>query len=215
MFGITDLPTYIIGTIAVILLPGPNSMYCLAVAGQHGAKTAYRAIGGILLGDSLLMLATAFGAGALLKAVPELFHAVKLIGGLYLAWIGWNLLRGAAKKWRLRPSENTVDSQSADAPKHVFKRALLLSLTNPKAILFFLSFFMQFVDPSYPHPLLSFLMLALILQIISFVYLNIMTFSGSRLAAAFRQRRKTSALGMVLVGGLFIGFAVKLWLAEL
>ena len=47
MFGITDLPTYIIGTIAVILLPGPNSMYCLAMAGQHGVRAAYRSVAGI------------------------------------------------------------------------------------------------------------------------------------------------------------------------
>ena len=62
MFGITDLTTYLIGTIAIILLPGPNSIYCLTVAGQHGVKAAYRAVGGILLGDTLLILATALGA---------------------------------------------------------------------------------------------------------------------------------------------------------
>ena len=81
MFGITDLSTYIIGTIAIILLPGPKSMYCLAMAGQHGIKTGYRVVAGILLGDGVLMLATALGAGAVLKAVPELFHTVKRVGG--------------------------------------------------------------------------------------------------------------------------------------
>ena len=217
MFGITDLPTYIIGTIAVILLPGPNSMYCLAMAGQHGVRAAYRSVAGILLGDNVLMLATALGAGALLKAVPELFHAVKLVGGLYLAYIGWNLLRGAVKKWQahLRPSESAALSVHNTAPAHVFKRALLLSLTNPKAILFLLSFFVQFVNPAYAHPLLSFLVLALILQITSFAYLSLLVFSGSRLAAAFRRQRRVSAVGMGAVGLLFIGFAVKLWLAEL
>ena len=49
MLGITDLTTYVIGTVAVILLPGPNSMYCLTTAGQHGVKVAYRAVAGILL----------------------------------------------------------------------------------------------------------------------------------------------------------------------
>ena len=98
MFGITDLAAYIIGTIAIILLPGPNSMYCLTVAGQHGAKAAYRAVAGILLGDSLLILATVLGAGTLLKLYPALFHGIKLAGGLYLAYIGCNLLPGAAKK---------------------------------------------------------------------------------------------------------------------
>ncbi len=217
MFGITDLPTYLIGAIAVILLPGPNSMYCLAVAGQHGVKAAYRAVGGILLGDCVLLAATALGAGALLKAVPELFHAVKLVGGLYLAYIGWNLLRGAVKKWQayFRPSETLAQVQNASAPQHVFKRALLLSLTNPKAILFLLSFFVQFINPAYAHPGLTFLALALILQIISFVYLSVLVFAGFRLTQVFRRHQKTAAVGMGMVGAAFIGFAVKMWTATL
>lgn len=216
MFGITDLPTYIIGTIAVILLPGPNSMYCLAVAGQHGVRAAYRSVAGILLGDSLLMLATVLGAGALLKAVPELFHAVKLVGGLYLAYIGWNLLRGAAKKWQARnkPSETVAtQAENTTAPQHIFKRALLLSLTNPKAILFFLSFFVQFADPAYPHPGLTFLALSAILQIISFAYLSVLVFAGIRLTHAFRRHQKISVLGMGAVGAMFVAFALKMWTA--
>ena len=218
MLGITDLPAYLIGTIAIILLPGPNSMYCLAVAGQHGVRAAYRSVAGIFLGDSVLMLATALGAGALLKAVPEVFHAVKLVGGLYLAYIGWNLLRGAVKKWQmqLRPSESAAPSaRNTSAPAHVFKRALLLSLTNPKAILFLLSFFVQFVDPAYAHPGLTFLALALILQIISFVYLSVLVFAGFHLTQVFRRHQKTAAAGMGIVGAAFIGFAVKMWTATL
>lgn len=103
MLGITDLTTYIIGTVAVILLPGPNSMYCLTTAGQHGVKVAYRAVAGILLGDSLLILATVLGAGTLLKLYPALFHGIKLLGGLYLAYLGWNLLRGAVMQKKLMP----------------------------------------------------------------------------------------------------------------
>ena len=214
MLGITDLPTYLIGTLAIILVPGPNSMYCLSVAAQHGTKTAYRAVAASLLGDSILMLATALGAGVFLKAVPELFHAVKLVGGLYLAYIGFNLLRAALKKWRegQPPVGETVETI---APTHVFKRALLLSLTNPKAILFLLSFFVQFVDPAYAHPMLTFFMLALILQAISLTYLSVLVFSGSRLAAAFRRQRKVSSVSMGAVGSLFMGFALKLWRAEL
>ena len=214
MFGITDLPTYLIGTLAIILVPGPNSMYCLSVAAQHGPKTAYRAVAAILLGDSILMLATALGAGAFLKAVPELFHAVKLIGGLYLAYIGFNLLRAAVKKWR-EGQPMTEEAVETIAPTHVFKRALLLSLTNPKAILFLLSFFVQFVDPAYAHPMLTFFMLALILQVISLTYLSVLVFSGSRLAAAFRRQRKVSSVSMGAVGSLFMGFAIKLWSAEI
>lgn len=214
MFGITDLAAYLIGTTAIILVPGPNSMYCLSVAGQYGVKTAYRSIFGILLGDSLLMLATVLGAGTLLKLYPVLFHGVQLLGGLYLAYIGWQLLKGAAQTWKNRLREQR-EADERTPPKHVFKRALALSLTNPKAILFFLSFFVQFVDPTYPHPALSFLVLAILLQLISFAYLNVLAFAGDRLVQAFRTRRKLAALGMAAVGVLFIGFALKLWMSSI
>ena len=141
MFGITDLATYTLGVVAIILLPGPNSMYCLTIAGQYGIKAAYRAVAGILLGDFLLILATVLGAGTVLKLYPALFHGIKLLGGLYLAYIGWNLLRGAAKKWRTQAPKDVTDGlkPTGHGAHHVFKRALLLSLTNPKAILFLLS----------------------------------------------------------------------------
>lgn len=215
MFGILDLPAFLIGTFAIVLLPGPNSMYCLTVAGTHGVKTAYRSIGGILLGDSILMLCTVLGAGTLLKLYPALFHGIKLAGGLYLAYIGWNLLRAAGKKWHIRrpePQAATPTAQPA-VPQHVFRRSLLLSLTNPKAILFFLSFFVQFADPDYPRPWLTFLLLAVILQIISFSYLSALAAVGSKLVEAFRQHMKISAVAMALVGIMFISFAVKLWTA--
>lgn len=212
MFGITDLTAYLIGTVAIILLPGPNSMYCLTVAGQYGIRAAYRVIAAILLGDSLLMLATVLGAGTLLKLYPALFHSIRIVGGLYLAYLGWNLLRAAAKKWHLPPPAAGAGDGSV-AAKGIFGRALMLSLTNPKAILFFLSFFIQFVDPAYPNPAFSFLVMALILQILSFAYLNVLAFSGHRLTQTFRRRTKTSAAAMAAVGLMFIGFAVKMWIA--
>ena len=213
MNGISDLPQYLIGVIAVILVPGPNSLYCLSVAGQHGSRAAYRAIAGILLGDSLLILATVFGAGALLHRYPYLFHGIKIAGGLYLAWLGLNLLKGGWLAWQTR--RNTAPVTQKVAPRRIFHHALTLSLMNPKAILFFLSFFTQFVRADAPHPLYSFLILALILQSVSFTYLNILAFAGMRLTAVFARSRALAAVGMTLVGLLFIAFAVKLWTASL
>lgn len=215
MFGITDLSAYIIGAIAIVLLPGPNSMYCLTVASRHGMRAAYQVVAAILLGDTILILATVLGAGTALKLYPALFHGIRIFGGLYLAYLGWGLIRAAAKKWHLNTTAlavNDAQNNTETAPQGIFGRALMLSLTNPKAILFFLSFFVPFVDPSYPNPALSFLILALILQAISFTYLNVLVFSGYRLTQAFRERVKLSAAAMGLVGLMFIGFAVKMWL---
>src|SRR3546814_436404 len=91
-----------------------------------------------------------------------------------------------------------------------FHRALTISLLNPKAILFFLSFFIQFVDRSYPYPALSFVVLGLIAQIASFTYLSTLILFGHRLSAAFRARRRLSAGATGGVGALFLSFSVRL-----
>ncbi|OAM35414.1 leucine efflux protein LeuE [Eikenella sp. NML080894] len=213
MFGIINPLSYLIGTIILVIMPGPNSMFCLSVAAQHGARKAYRAVCGVLLGDLVLILLTVLGAGTALKLYPALFHAMKLAGGLYLAYIGSGLLRGALRKWFAPPPVLAAGLPPTPPAGHIFKRALLLSLTNPKAILFLLSFFVQFVDPAYPHPALSFLLLALVMQTVSFSYLTLLVFAGHRLANLFRRHRHVTTACTATTGLLFIGFAVSLWLA--
>ncbi len=211
MLGITDLWTYVLGTIFIVLLPGPNSLYVLSVAGKRGVSHGYQGACGIFLGDTVLMLLSATGAASLLRANPALFMIAKFAGAAYLAWLGAGLLRSAWAGW-YHKSEIALPEKDASRPFHT---ALVISLVNPKAILFFISFFIQFVDPAYPHPALSFLVLGLICQIISAAYLSLLIFGGARLAEQFRKRRKTAAAATGGVGALFIGFGAKLASATL
>ncbi|GFJ88859.1 hypothetical protein Prum_025010 [Phytohabitans rumicis] len=86
----------------------------------------------------------------------------------------------------------------------------MISLLNPKAILFFISFFIQFVDPQYAYPALSFLLLGLIAQVVSVLYLTLLIFMGTYLATQFRRRRRLAAGATSAVGALFVGFGIKL-----
>lgn len=212
MFGITDLGTYLAAVIFIVVLPGPNSLYVLSVAAQRGVRAGYGAASGVFVGDAVLMTLAAAGGASLLRSSPQVFLVVKLVGAVYLCWMGWQLLRGAAQGWR-RPAGQGA-SPVLDA-QHPFRRALLVSLLNPKAIAFLLSFFIQFVDVAYPHPALSFLILGLIIQVASFLYLSTLIFSGARLAAAFRARRRLSSTANASVGALFLGFGAKLASASL
>ena len=211
VYGITDLATFIAGTIFIVLLPGPNSLYVLAVAARHGVAAGYRGACGIFAGDFILMVLAATGAASLLRTTPALFAAIKTAGAIYLAWIGISLLRGAWAMWRDRslPDPAAEAKVSTDAGRP-FRTALVISLMNPKAILFFVSFFIQFVDPAYPHPELSFVILGIIVQICSAAYLSALIFGGARLAETFRRRRRLSAAATGSVGGLFLGFGFKL-----
>jgi leucine efflux protein len=213
MFGITDLWTFLAAVVFIILLPGPNSLYVLSVAAQRGVRAGYTAACGVFVGDTVLMTIAALGGASLLKSSPQVFFVVKMAGGLYLAWMGLQLLRAALRSGRQAPQPEAA-APAVDA-RQPFRKALVVSLLNPKAILFLLSFFIQFVDPAYAHPGLSFLLLGSIVQTASFLYLSTLIFAGARLAAAFRARRRLASATSAGVGALFVGFGAKLATATL
>ena len=215
-YGIPDLATFVIGTIFIVLLPGPNSLYVVALASRRGIGAGYRGACGIFAGDAVLMLLSATGAASLLRSTPALFWAIKLAGATYLAWIELNLLREGVRSWRNRASVAPADpGEDRFDGTNPFRKALLISLMNPKAILFFVSFFVQFVDPGYAHPELSFLILGGVVQTCSGIYLSALILGGAGLARHFRIRRRLTAAATGSVGGLFIGFGAKLASATL
>ncbi|MFE6049492.1 leucine efflux protein LeuE [Kitasatospora sp. NPDC056446] len=211
MLGVNDLATYILGALVIILLPGPNSLYVLSVAARKGVRTGYRAAAGVFVGDLTLISLTSLGAASLLKANPAVFAVVKFGGAAYLLWIGYGMLRAARQLWLERRAEADPSAEPApESAENPFRRALVVSLLNPKAILFLLSFFTQFVDPSYGQPVLSFALLGGILQTFSLLYLSLLIFAGTTLATAFRRRKRLSATLTSGVAVLFAGFAAKL-----
>ncbi|MER5500930.1 leucine efflux protein LeuE [Streptomyces sp. NPDC002561] len=220
MLGVTDLPTYLAGLVLIVLLPGPNSLYVLSVAARRGVRTGYVAAAGVWTGDTVLMTLSALGVSSLLRTNPVLFTVVKFAGAGYLTWMAVGMLRAAVAMWRERhrkAAEPAGEGDGSPAPatmERPYRRALVVSLFNPKAILFLVSFFVQFVDPDYAYPALSFLVLGALLQIASALYLSMLIFGGTRLATAFRRRKRLSAGATSAAGLLFLGFATKLSLSS-
>jgi leucine efflux protein len=226
VLGITEFWTYVLGTVAIVLLPGPNSIFVLAVGAQRGVRMGYRAAAGVFVGDTVLMVLAAAGVASLLRTYPPIFMVIKYAGAAYLAWLGVGIIRGARHKWRNRivrqddltgPGSAADPSGEAAAPvglstgmRRPFRRALVVSLLNPKAILFVVSFFIQFVEPGYAHPALSFLVLGAVLQVFSVLYLTALIFGGQFLAGQFERRRRLSAGVATGVGAAFVGFGIKL-----
>jgi len=218
MFGITDLTTFVLGTVFIVLLPGPNSLYVLSVAVQRGIKQGYTGACGIFVGDAILMTLSATGVAGLLKANPALFFVLKYAGAAYLGWIGWQMFKSAYRGWRAAGTVGAVPQAVAATPvdsAHPFKKALVISLLNPKAILFFISFFIQFVDSHYAQPALTFVALGAIVQFFSALYLTAIILIGAKVADEFRKRKKLAASLSGGVGALFIGFGAKLATASM
>ena len=178
------------------------------------------------------MLLTVTGAASVLYASPAVFTGLKIAGALYLAWIGIGLVRAGWNTWKSRRQKNQVSDTALNAQtnattkaasetlrdssgkklnfKNPFRTAMVISLLNPKAIMFFLSFFIQFVDPQYPHPELSFFILGVIVQIISVLYMSALIWGGARLANSFQRRPVLRATTTATVGLLFLAFGIRL-----
>ena len=214
-YGVTDLWTYVIGAFGIILLPGPNSLFILSVATARGVKAGFQGALGVFLGDTVLLALVGLGAAGLLRTTPALFMVVKYAGAAYLSWVGLQLVLAAIQKWRSAELPSQAEPEIPAHLTHPFKRALLVSLLNPKAILFLLSFFVQFIDPTYHTPAVPFLILSVIVMGFSALYLSVLIFVGARLAQGFRSRNKLSASLSSAVGAVFVWFGVKLANASL
>jgi leucine efflux protein len=216
VLGITDFWTYVLGVVAIILLPGPNSIFVLSVGARRGVRAGYQAAFGVFLGDAVLMTLSATGVSSLLGTYPPLFLVLKYAGAGYLAWVGLNILRSAWGRWRSRGEVAAATAEEEPAEmQRPFRRAAVISLLNPKAILFFVSFFIQFVQPGYAHPALSFLVLGAVVQFFSALYLTALIFGGRFLAGQFQRRRRLAAGAATGVGALFVGFSIKLATASI
>lgn len=203
--GVINLWTYIIGVIFITLIPGPNSIFVLTSSAKHGVKEGYKASLGVFLGDATLIFLAYVGVASLVRTSPMFFSVIKYAGAAYLFYLGSRILYSSLiEKGRKTAEEIKV------AKDHTFRKALLLSLTNPKTIIFYVSFFVQFVSPDYPNTAVPFFILGSILEAFSMLYLSVLIFSGATLASMLRQRYGLARLSNGCIGTLFLAFGLKL-----
>jgi len=212
--GIIDFPTYLLGTLFTILFPGPNSLYVLTITAQKGWRSGAWGAIGIFIGDSVLMIGVALGAATLLVSSPTIFNVVRTLGAIYLAYLGMGLVRGGKIRWSITngSEDSEVAKQGFIIGLHPFIAALALSLTNPKAIFFFVAFFAQFIQPDFAYPIHTFLYLACVLQLMSMTYLTVLICAGQMFLRFFQNRPRWAAVLWIFVGLLLIAFAIRLLL---
>ncbi|MEO3988789.1 leucine efflux protein LeuE [Pseudocitrobacter cyperus] len=203
-FGVLNYWTYVVGAIFIILVPGPNTLFVLKTGVTHGIRGGYMAALAVFIGDAVLMFLSYAGVATLIKTTPVLFNLVRYLGAIYLLYLGGKMLYSTLKR-KAGEQEGHVEPGHA-----IFKRALTLSLTNPKAILFYVSFFVQFIDVKSATPGLAFFILALTLELVSFTYLSFLIVSGSLVTRYVKTRKKMAKIGNSLIGLVFVGFAARL-----
>jgi len=189
--------------VLLLLLPGPNVALIVANAVAHGARYGLLTVAGTSAAVVFQLGLTAFGMAGLLGALGGVLVWVRWLGVVYLVYLG-------LMQWRAPPVDLTRIRPEAKSPRAMFTRAFLVSLTNPKTLLFYGAFFPQFIAPDRPIPPQVALLSA------SFLVLAVVVDGGWALAAG-RARFLLARHGRLrnrVSGGLLIGAGVGLALTR-
>ncbi len=200
MFGIADFGAFCAAILLFLALPGPGTFALLTSTAKGGRIGGAAATLGVILGDQVLLWLAVAGVAALLAAHPVLFKAVQWAGAAYLAWIGLKL----------------IFSRAGDAspihiePGHYLRQAFLITLLNPKAIVFYMAFFPLFIDPAMHQGLPTFAAMAVTIAVITAVYCLTLVVLADAVSAYVRAHRRLAAALQRLAGVALVAFGIKL-----
>ncbi|MEO5660854.1 MAG: LysE family transporter [Polaromonas sp.] len=198
--GVADYGSFVVAILVFLAIPGPGNLALITSTGKGGVAGGMGATLGVIAGDQVLLWAAVAGVSALMAAYPAAFHAVQWLGALYLAWLGAKMLLakpGAAPILHIKPH-------------HYFRQALLITLLNPKAIVFYLAFFPLFIDPAHHQGLKTFGLMAATIAVLTFLYGLVVVLLTWTLAERLRANPKISATLQKAAGIFLIAFGIKL-----
>jgi threonine/homoserine/homoserine lactone efflux protein len=198
--GVADYTSFVVAIIVFLLIPGPGNLALITSTSKGGLRGGLGATMGVIAGDQVLLWAAVAGVSAIMVAYPTAFQAVQWLGAAYLAWLGLKMLlakQGGAPVLHMKPH-------------HFFRQSLLITLLNPKAIVFYMAFFPLFVSPEHHQGLTTFAVMAATIAVLTFMYGLIAVLLTYFLAERLRANPSVSGALQKLAGLFLVGFGIKL-----
>lgn len=195
------LLVYVGVVVAIALLPGPDTAVVTKNALVHGREAALGSAIGVNVGLAVWTLATALGVAAILRSSATVYDVLKLVGALYLVWIGLRTLWDSRRP-QVDAGAAVVRGRAIDG-RGGFTQGVISNLANPKVGIFFTSLLPQFVAP-HSSALVQMLLLGAIFIVINVVWMGSYALLAVRLAHVLSRARVKAAIdrvsGLVLVG---------------
>ena len=198
--------------VVLALTPGPDNIFVLLQSAQRGWRAGMAVVVGLCAGLVVHTAAVALGLAAVFAASAVAFTVLKFCGAAYLAYLAWQALRAPAAV----ASEVPTNAPVAQAPSlgRMVGRGVVMNLTNPKVLVFFLAFLPQFADPARGPVALQLMVLGAVFIVATLlVFGAIACFTGAFGALLQRSVRAQTVLNRV-AGLVFLGLAVRLATAE-
>jgi threonine/homoserine/homoserine lactone efflux protein len=189
-------------TFVVSATPGPNMLLVMSSSARFGVRAAVATMAGCMSSLLVMMGISAAGVGALLHAFPAVFDVLRVVGALYLAYLG-------VLCWRAPVHEGVPEAGIAPTEQHsrwaLYRRGALVAASNPKAMLFAAAFFPQFIRPD-SAPLMQFAVLLATFTVIEVSWYFAYALSGHKMSRYLKRAPVMRTFNRV-TGGVFIGFA--------
>ncbi|CAG4892147.1 LysE family translocator [Paraburkholderia saeva] len=212
MFAITHFAFFVVAVFLLNVTPGPDTAYIVGRSVAQGRGAGLMSALGISAGCCVHSLACAFGLTALLAASATAFTVIKFVGAIYLIYLGVRLI--LAKPAAEVPNVATsVPSRAPGAPKslrQLFLQGFWTNVLNPKVVLFFVSFFPQFVTADSEHKTLAFLALGVVFVLMSMVWNSFVAWIAGSVTQRFSGKPGVKKWLDRGVGSAFVGLGIKL-----
>lgn len=207
MFDIVQFPAFVLVVVALNLTPGPDITYIVGQTVAHGRRAGILSVLGISLGGCVHTILCAFGLTTLIAASPWAFTVIKYVGGVYLVYMGGKLLLYKATK-----SKNEVFIPRLTNRALVF-RGFLTNVSNPKVLLFYITFFPQFVRPDSPNKTAAFIVLGAVFVALGFIHDSGVAWLAGNAVSSARLGSAGKFWMNRIVGLVFVALGVQLALS--
>ncbi|ATQ74120.1 lysine transporter LysE [Massilia violaceinigra] len=208
MFGIHDLPLFIVSGLLLNIMPGPDSLLIMTRSATQGWRAGVAATLGIGAGTMIHVLAAALGLSAILSTSATAFMVVKYVGAAYIIYMAIGLLR----------SKRTDPAAVVTVPPlpyaKIFAQGFLTNVLNPKVAVFFLAFVPQFIAHDAPSKALAFVILGCIFNLNGMLWCTSLALFTAQASARIKVSPGVSLWLNRVTGGLFIWLGVKLALSK-
>jgi len=185
----------------VVILPGLDMAFVLASALVGGRRAGFAAVGGLVAGGACQVAIGATGTAVLLRTAPGAFGALLVAGSAYMVWIGIGLLRAPARfALPAEDQDGPSDPARDGSPGRAFRRAMVTNLLNPKAHLFMVAVFPQFVRPEYGPLWIQGIVLGVIVAVTQAA-----VYGGVAWSASAARDRLAARPGMLRFAGRAVG----------
>ncbi|MBB4863470.1 threonine/homoserine/homoserine lactone efflux protein [Pseudomonas nitritireducens] len=201
-----DIGVFLLALAMVYLLPGPDMILLLHTGARDGCRAALATALGLGVARGCHVILAATGLALLFRTAPWTFDAVRIGGGLYLAWIGLQLLRAPLGL----PVATGAAGLSTVSYRRAFRRGLLTNLLNPKALLFCSVLLPQFIQPQNGPLALQFALLGGVLVVVGLGFDSFYAASGERMGRWLARHRTMQRVQQWGFGGILLGFGVRL-----